>query len=103
MSASIIAKPPARSPSGSNVSKNERIGLRPSSETLVELDGESIVFPIGSRKLEFQQRLCGDYYAEIQGTNFYVSGVGATQLIAAKSALAKIGKRKVAAATRGKS
>ena len=54
------------------------------------IGGEQVDFPAGCEKLEMQRRKCGDYYGEVKGKTFYVSGTGNTAAFAVQNALRQV-------------
>lgn len=70
-------------------SSNTRVPLNEAG-TILSIGGRDVVVPPHCLLLEVQPRLCGDYYAEIRGKGFYVSGCGVAAVDAVESAIAKV-------------
>lgn len=70
-------------------SSSTRVGINPETGALLDLGGEEIHIPAGFQCLELQPRLCGDYYAMLDGPKPY-AGYGPTAADAVRMALGKV-------------
>lgn len=57
---------------------------------LIDIDGQQVGLPVGCKAVEVAPRMCGDFYAEVRGVGFYVSGTGESPASAMQSAIARI-------------